>query len=55
MRSRRSSLIFGLLCSALAASILAVRVPHYAIFAAAALIVVLAIWVVVLARGKQYG
>jgi hypothetical protein len=40
LRRRRVAIAVGCLCSALAASILAVPVPYYAIFAVAALIVV---------------
>jgi hypothetical protein len=49
----RFSVAFGCLVAALAASIIAVRVPYYAIFASAALVVALVAWVVVLARARR--
>ncbi len=55
MPYRRSSLVFGSLCSALAASIMAVKVPYYAIFAWFALMVLLVTWIVVLARAARRG
>ncbi|AEV86422.1 hypothetical protein ACWT_5404 [Actinoplanes sp. SE50] len=53
MRSRRSSLVFGCLCAALAASAMAVHLPYYAIFATAAFVAVLTVWVVVLSRSGR--
>ncbi|GAA1647692.1 hypothetical protein [Actinoplanes couchii] len=50
MRHRRASIVCGCLTSALAASIIAVKLPYYALFASAALIVVFAVWLTVLAR-----
>jgi hypothetical protein len=55
MRRHRSSLGFGCLCAALAASILAVRAPYYAVAASAALVVVLITWVVVLSKAGRNG
>lgn len=53
MRHPRTSVAFGCLTTALAASIMAVRVPYYAIFASAALLVVLVVWVWMLARAPR--
>lgn len=52
LRRRRVSVFCGCLCSALAASIMAVPVPYYAVFAAAALCVVIAAWIVLLNRDR---
>jgi hypothetical protein len=49
----RFSLAFGCLVAALAISILAIRVPYYAIFASAALVLTLVVWVVALARAGR--
>jgi hypothetical protein len=49
-RRRRISIAVGCLCSALAASILAVPVPYYTIFAVVAMIVVFTVGVVLLRR-----
>ncbi|WP_165947274.1 hypothetical protein [Micromonospora sp. 15K316] len=53
MRRRRSNVVLGCLCAALAASILAVHVPYYAIFASAALVIVLAGWFAVLVKAAR--
>ncbi len=50
MRNRRRNISIGFLCSGLAASILAVQEPYYALFASIALIVILAIWIAILAK-----
>lgn len=50
LRRRRISLICGCLCSALAASIMAVPLPYYPIFAVAALGILLITWPLLLAR-----
>ena len=49
-RRRQAAIAVGCLCSALAASILAVPVPYYAIFAVVALIAVVTVGVVLLLR-----
>ena len=49
----RFSVAFGCLVAALAISIVAVRVPYYAIFASAALVVTLVTWIVALARAGR--
>jgi hypothetical protein len=50
LRRRRTAIALGCLCSALPASILAVPVPYYAIFAVVAPIVVATIGIVLLRR-----
>jgi hypothetical protein len=55
VRHRRSSPVFGCLCAVLAVSMVTVRVPYYAIFAAVAMLAVLVAWVVVLSRSGRHG
>jgi len=52
LQRRRISTVCGCLCSALAASILAVPLPYYAIVAAAALCIVITLWIVLLYRSR---
>ncbi|WP_213454623.1 hypothetical protein [Rhizomonospora bruguierae] len=42
--SPRINLVLGLICSAIAISILAVRVPYYATIASISVILILAVW-----------
>ena len=49
----RFRVAFGCLVAALAISILAIRVPYYAIFASAVLVLTLVVWVVALARAGR--
>jgi hypothetical protein len=51
MKRPRYSIALGCLASSLAVSIMAIRVPYYAIFASLALLIVLVVWVVLLRRG----
>ncbi|GAA3985945.1 hypothetical protein FOF52_06815 [Thermobifida alba] len=44
---------FGLLAAALSASILAVDLPYYAVAASAALVVLIAVWLVVAVRDAK--
>ncbi|GAA4955440.1 hypothetical protein [Actinoplanes utahensis] len=52
LRRRRISLVCGCLCSALAASIMAVPLPYHAIVAAAALGIVFAVWIILLSHRR---